>query len=205
MVTLPDVTGLDVEDAKQALRSRARSHRSRRPAFEREQLGEKWVNTAFDFVGAAEVVACYVAGNDEPPTGPLCEALAQSGRKVLLPKLGPGLAREWAWYAGLDDLRVGAPGRPPEPSGDAVSADILVDVDALVIPALLLDHDGHRVGQGGGWYDRVLKQISPSTRVGAMVYPEEYVDTQLPQDEMDRLVPFVILPDRWGVTKAGER
>lgn len=198
MVTLPDVTGLDVEEAKQAIRAKARAHRARRTAHDREQLGFQWVDTALDFVGDAKTVACYVSVNDEPPTGPLCEALAQGGRRLLLPKLGPKLAREWAWYQGADDLKVMAPGRPPEPSGKAFGTEVLDEVDVLIIPALLIDKEGRRIGQGGGWYDRVLKQVSPATRIGAMVFSEEYVEKDLPQDPMDRRVPFVILPDRWG-------
>lgn len=65
------------------------------------------------------------------------------------------------------------------------------------MPATLVDRQGRRIGQGGGWYDRVLKQISPTTKVGAMVYPEEFVDIPLPQDPMDRPVHYVVLPDRW--------
>ena len=95
-------------------------------------------------------------------------------------------------------MKVNAPGRPPEPSGEALSSEILSTVDVLIIPATLVDREGRRIGQGGGWYDRVLKQVSSNTRVGAMVYPEEYVDIELPQDPMDRSVAFVILPDRWG-------
>ncbi len=196
-VALPDVTGLDVEDAKQALRTHARAQRKRRSDSERARLGDQWVATALDFIGDAAVVACYVSVNDEPPTQLLCEAIAHSGRKLLLPKLGPGLAREWAWYQGAEDLAVNAPGRPPEPSGQAIGSDVLNEVGVLLLPATLVDRQGRRIGQGGGWYDRILKQISPTTKMGAMVYPEEYVDCDLPQDPMDRTVPFVVLPDRW--------
>lgn len=197
MVALPDVTGLDVEDAKQALRSVARDLRKKRPAAVREELEAQWVTTALDFLADAQIVACYVSVNHEPRTHALCEAIAARGCKLLLPKLGPGLAREWAWYQGAEDLAVNAPGRPPEPSGESISSDILASVDALIMPATLVDRHGRRIGQGGGWYDRVLKQVSPTTRVGAMVFPEEYVDVDLPQDPMDRPVSFVILPDRW--------
>ncbi|MDN6486204.1 MAG: 5-formyltetrahydrofolate cyclo-ligase [Ancrocorticia sp.] len=197
-VALPDVTGLDVEDAKQALRSVARDVRKRRSAAAREELGAQWVSTALDFIGEARTVACYVAVNNEPPTLKLCEAIASNGCDLLLPKLGPGLSREWAWYQGAEDMKVNAPGRPPEPSGEALSSEILSTVDVLIIPATLVDREGRRIGQGGGWYDRVLKQVSSNSRVGAMVYPEEYVDIELPQDPMDRSVAFVILPDRWG-------
>ncbi len=198
MVALPHVTGLDVEEAKQALRSAARAHRARRSAHEREELGKRWVDTALDFVGDSKLVAAYVSVNDEPPTAPLCDALVASGHGLILPKLGPKLAREWAWYEGADDLKVMAPGRPPEPSGPAVGPEILAQVDVLIIPALLVNHQGRRIGQGGGWYDRVLKQVTPPTRVGAMVFADEYVSAEFPQDDMDRPVPCVILPDRWG-------
>ncbi len=197
MVTLPDVAGLDVEDAKQDLRTIVRGRRARRSAYERDQLAAQWVTTAIDFIGSSRTVACYVSVNDEPPTRLILEAAAHAGVRILLPKLGPRLAREWAWYEGEDDLRVYAPGRPPEPSGEAVSAEILANVDAIIMPALLIDRVGHRIGQGGGWYDRVLKQVSSSTRIGAMVYPEEYVNQELPQEDMDRRVPYVLLPDHW--------
>ena len=176
MVALPHVTGLDVEEAKQALRPAARAHRARRSAHEREELGKRWVDTALDFVGDSKLVAAYVSVNDEPPTAPLCDALVASGHGLILPKLGPKLAREWAWYEGADDLKVMAPGRPPEPSAPAVAPDTLAQADGL----------------------RVLKQVTPPTRVGAMVFADEYVSAEFPQDDMDRPVPCVILPDRWG-------
>ncbi|AWE43368.1 MULTISPECIES: 5-formyltetrahydrofolate cyclo-ligase [unclassified Actinobaculum] len=203
-VTLPDVSGMDVEDAKQVLRATAREHRSRRPANIRGELGNQWVATAMDFIDDAQIIAVYASVNNEPPTLELCEALIVAGRRVLLPKLGPGLAREWGWYRGADDLAVLAPGRPPEPSGDAIGSEILAEVDVMLVPAMLVDHHGNRIGQGGGWYDRVLKQIRPETRVGAMVYPEEYVDIDLPQCDTDQQVSYVLLPDRWGACGATE-
>lgn len=196
-VTFPENASLDAEDAKQALRAQARARRARRNQHERELLGHQWVDTVLDFVGDAKTIACYVSVNNEPPTGPICAALAQRERRLLLPKLGPRLAREWAWYRGPDDLKVMAPGRPPEPTGPALGSSVLAEVEALIIPALLVDHHGRRIGQGGGWYDRVLKQVSATTRIGAMVFPEEYVAEELPQDPMDRPVPYVLLPDEW--------
>ncbi|MDO4888679.1 MAG: 5-formyltetrahydrofolate cyclo-ligase [Actinomycetaceae bacterium] len=197
-VTLPEVAGLDVEDAKQVLRSAARQNRSRRPAHIRENLSEAWVQTAMDFLGDAQVIAAYVSVNDEPPTHRLCDAIIASGKKLLLPKLGPGLSREWGWYRGADDLEVLAPGRPPEPSGDSIDSSVLNGVDALLIPAILIGRGGRRIGQGGGWYDRILKQVRPGTKIGAMIYPDEYVKGELPQDDMDMRVPYIVLPDRWG-------
>lgn len=191
---LSDVSGLDVEDAKQILRAEVRDHRTRRSDREREHLAMQWISTAMSFVAKVDIVAAYVSFNDEPPTLPILDALIRSGRKVLLPKLGPTLKREWAWYRGADDLSVLAPGRPPEPSGRSLPTEILADVPMLIVPALLVDGHGRRLGQGGGWYDRVLKRTRPGTKVGAMVYPEEFVSLDLPQDDMDRPVGYALLP-----------
>ena len=198
MVTLPDVADLDVEDAKQVLRSAARKNRSRRSTHVREGLVDSWVRTALDFIGDAEVIAAYGSVKDEPPTHELCEAITAAGKKLLLPKLGPKLSREWGWYRGPDDLQVMAPGRPPEPGGECLTSKVLDAVDVLLVPAILVGRHGQRIGQGGGWYDRILKQVRPDARIGAMIYPDEYVEAELPQDPMDVCVHYVILPDRSG-------
>ena len=173
-VTLPNVADLDVEDAKQELRKVARKNRSKRSLQTREDFASTWVDTALDFLGDAQVVAAYVSIKEEPPTLALCDAIVASGKRLLLPKLGPGLTRAWGWYTGAHDL------------------DVL---------ALLIGRGGTRLGQGGGWYDRILKQIKDDARVGAMVYPDEVVDMELPQDEMDMRIPFVVLPEYWTSTE----
>lgn len=201
MVTESLLAGVDVENdienAKQALRAQARARRSRRPEAAREEMALQWVNTVMDFLGDADVVAAYVSVNSEPPTHLIHDAIVGAGKKLLLPKLGPGLSRQWGWYRKASDLEVLAPGRPPEPVGPSIDSSILQEVDAMIIPALLIGPGGARLGQGGGWYDRVLKQVGSHTRVGAMVFPDEYVDDELPQDSMDRTVQYVILPHEW--------
>ena len=87
-----------------------------------------------------------------------------------------------------------APGRPPEPLGEALDPEILAEVGALVIPALAISQRGARLGQGGGWYDRALKKVGPDALVGAMIYPEELLVEHIPQDEMDVSVPYAIHP-----------
>ena len=198
-VTLPNVADLDVEDAKQELRKVARKNRSKRSLQTREDFASTWVDTALDFLGDAQVVAAYVSIKEEPPTLALCDAIVASGKRLLLPKLGPGLTRAWGWYTGAHDLDVLAPGDlgPADEAhrGGALGPEALSQVDALLVPALLIGRGGTRLGQGGGWYDRILKQIKDDARVGAMVYPDEVVDMELPQDEMDMRIPFVVLPE----------
>ena len=198
-LTLPQVAGLEPEEAKQVLRSAVRKHRQQRTEKQRQSLAPLFQEQALKFVDGAGRVACYVSVNAEPPTHELCTAIADRGIELLLPKLGPGLTRAWGFFKGVDDLAQLAPGRPPEPSGPAFDNDILASVDALIIPGLLISRTGARLGQGGGWYDRALKSIPDSARVGAMVFADELVDIDLPQDENDMPVGFAITSE--GVTE----
>jgi len=114
--------------------------------------------------------------------------------------LGAGLARDWAEYAGHDDLRERAPGRPPEPSGPALGPGVIAQADVIVAPALAVDTRGMRLGQGGGWYDRSLKQARDGVTVVAMVFPEELYDAEhrpLPVEDHDMPVHIVATPESW--------
>lgn len=197
---------LDVIDAKDELRRAIRGSRERRGARTRAEASLGFAQVVGDIpqVRQAAVVAAYVSRPGEPDTLPLIERLARRGTRVLLPVLGAGLQRDWAWFTSLDDLEVRAPGRPPEPSGPTLGADALAEADAIVAPALAVDTAGGRLGQGGGWYDRVLAHARPGVVVIAMVFPEELYDAAerpLPRQEHDRTVDFVATPT--GVQRLG--
>ena len=193
-LSIPDLSDVDVEEAKQVLRAAVREHRTQRPKRKLAELAEVWVPTALDFVGERELVACYVSTKNEPSTERVLCALHDAGKRILLPKLGPGLSRAWGYFEPGTELVNMAPGRPPEPAGEAFDNSILSAVDAMIIPALAISRSGERLGQGGGWYDRALKQTNQQAAVGAMIFPEEFLDVPIPQDDMDVRVPYVIFP-----------
>lgn len=58
----------------------------------------------------------------------------------------------------------------PEPTtGEAVDPGIL---DMVVVPLLCFDERGHRVGYGGGFYDRVLARCRPDCqKIGLSFFP----------------------------------
>jgi len=192
---LPQTIGYETEDAKQTLRHVIRRHRATRSRAEIETLGEALAASGLQAIGHARSVALYVSAGFEPPTLPLLERLRAREVTVLLPALGPGLSRNWAFYRGAEDLQRRAPGRPPEPSGPALPADAIRQVELVIAPALAVDGCGGRLGQGGGWYDRMLKLIDPATPTFAMVFDDELISSQrLPQDENDVPVKAVLTP-----------
>jgi 5-formyltetrahydrofolate cyclo-ligase len=194
--------GDEVEDVKERLRRAIREARSQRSVRRREAAAAALADvvTSIPAVAEARCVSVYAARPSEPGTGPLLEALAARGVRLLLPVLGSGLRRDWAEYAGPEDLRERAPGRPPEPGTPTLGAAALADADVIVAPALAVDTTGARLGQGGGWYDRALEHARDGVLVVGVVFPEEVYDATtrpLPRERHDRLVDVVATPDGW--------
>ena len=195
---LPSTSGLELEDAKQAIRHAVRAHRAARPARQREQDATTFAEHGVEAVGDARCVAAYVSAHNEPDTSALLDALRERGVRVLLPVLGPGLARCWGEYNGREELAHHAPGRPLEPTGPVLDPEALAEADAIIAPALAIDWRGLRLGQGGGWYDRALRHRRPGAPVFAMVHEAELVhDALLPRAEHDVPVDAVITEERW--------
>lgn len=197
LLRLPQTTGYDSDDSKDLLRTAIRAHRRSRTDAELQELGARFTDQILAAIGGARSVAFYVSTRGEPPTDDALTQLAARGVHVLLPVLGPGLSRNWGLFKGHEDLSERAPGRPLEPSGPTWTADVLNQVDVVIIPALAVDGLGTRLGQGGGWYDRALAELNTPTTVFALVFDEELVSTQrLPRADYDRPVDAVITPTR---------
>lgn len=193
---------LSPSELKDQLRRTVRAERERMSPRARALAAAGFARVIGDApeVREASVVAAYVARPHEPGTIPLLERLARRGTRVLLPVLGTGLQRDWAWFTTPEDLRVRAPGRPPEPSGPTLGADAVEQAQVVVAPALAVGTDGTRLGQGGGWYDLVLAHVAPTTPVVAMVFEDEVHDAvarPLPREPHDRVVDAVATPTSW--------
>lgn len=194
---LSPTSGLDIEDAKSLVRQELRRHRRGRSSRALAELEEQFTARALEAIGGARHVALYVSTGSEPPTRTLLESLHARNVSVLLPVLGAGLSRQWALYQGAHDLAERAPGRPPEPSGPALDASAITGVEAVITPGLAVDCLGTRLGQGGGWYDRMLAQLTDDVPVFTMLFDDELISDQLlPRDEFDQPVPAVITPTR---------
>ena len=188
------------DEAKAHLRAVIRRERLHRSERRRHEAG-----AAFRAPGlsrpaspAARGVSVSAARPHAPGTAPLIEALHRRGVRVLIPLLGDGLQRGWGVYRGIDDLIERAPGRPPEPSGDFLPCTALAEADVIVVPALAVDTQGTRLGQGGGWYDRALMDARPGTPIVALTFANEVRDASaepLPRERHDIGVDMVITPE----------
>ncbi|MCV2395780.1 5-formyltetrahydrofolate cyclo-ligase [Actinotalea sp. M2MS4P-6] len=199
---VPFGDGDELPVVKDQLRRAIIAERDKRSPRERERSALDFAQVVGDLdeVRGATTVAAYASRANEPGMVPLLDRLAGRGARVLLPVLGTGLQRQWAWLTSTDELEQRAPGRPPEPPGPTMDAEVLAQADAVVVPALAVDTSGQRLGHGGGWYDRVLEHVRPGVVVLAVVWPEEIYDVDthpLPVEAHDRKVDGVATPSGW--------
>ena len=123
----------------------------------------------------------------------MVETLTQLGVRVLLPVLQPDWDLDWTEYSGPDSLR-GGPAGMVEGAGDLLGRGAVAAADVVLVPALLVDRQGARLGRGAGCYDRVLRRVSPlTTLVTAVVYDDERVP-HLPLEPHDVRVRAVLAP-----------
>lgn len=127
----------------------------------------------------AQTVYGYLPYNQEVRTVPLLEQALADGKKVAVPKVY-GDDMKFIYLSDLTKVACGYAGIP-EPVADGPVAD---DPTALVLmPGLAFDREGHRIGYGGGFYDRFLAS-EPEHPTVALCYAFQMV-SQLPTEEFD--------------------
>ena len=113
----------------------------------------------------------YLPYNQEVRTVPILEQALKDGKRVAVPKVF-GDDMKFIWLEDLDAVASGFAGIP-EPLSDGPIAD---DKTALVLmPGLAFDREGHRIGYGGGFYDRFL-EAEPNHPTLALCYDFQMLD-----------------------------
>jgi len=137
----------------------------------------------------ARCVTSYISVGDEPSTYEINQELISQGVTLLLPRVA-GKALQWVGWNG-DSRTLKETRGLLEPIGK--ERNDLSDVDVMIVPALHIDQDGYRIGQGGGYYDRTMPKM-PGWKVG-VVYPGEITGDLLPREEWDVRLSAAATPD----------
>jgi len=190
----------NLAERKSLLRKDLLAARSRLTAAERKAAGTSLRALVLDLpeIGMAGTVAAYFSVGTEPETAGLLFALWKRGSYVLLPVLRGDYDLDWASYEGPDSLASGQHGllEPAEPRRGVAA---IASADFVIVPALAVGKDGHRLGRGGGCYDRALARVGPAVPTLALLYDNELLD-DVPAGPHDQPVRAVAQPAR-GITR----
>ena len=139
---------------------------------------------------AASCVYCYVDYNHEVQTWPIMEQAIKDGKRVAVPRVD-GTAMDFYYIASREDLEAGYFGIMEPKHGLPMAKER----DALfLMPGVAFDRAHHRVGYGGGFYDRYLERM-PELKTVALAYECQMFD-EVPFEAFD-IRPSVL------VTEAG--
>jgi 5-formyltetrahydrofolate cyclo-ligase len=97
----------------------------------------------------------------------------------------PLIFRSWSAHTVFVPDALGV--RAPDPRSPETRPDL------VVCPLLAFDAQGHRLGQGGGYYDRTLHQLrleGPIIAIG-LAFAEQEVEA-LPADDLDQRLDGIL-------------
>ena len=91
-------------------------------------------------------------------------------------------------YDGEDMMRKGRLG-VPEPQTETYQGHI----DLIIVPGVVFDQHCHRIGRGGGYYDKFLANQLMSTKIG-VCYSFQLRKHDIPHMFSDRRMDRVVTP-----------
>lgn len=165
-----------------------RRHAAGLPQVEAGALFDRFL--ALPQVEAADTVLMFYGTGREPDTVPLIRALLERGKRVALPVVLPHRGMEMRQVLDIDRLVPNKFGIPePDESCPVIGKD---EIAVALIPHLMVDRDGYRLGWGGGYYDRWLVDF-PGLTV-SVCRPGRLVE-HMPREEFDIPVKLVLFED----------
>lgn len=191
-----DLTGTN---DKARLRAKMKAARGALPAEMRAQLSRQLADMAVGALGVTRgiTVSGFLSIGDELDTGPLLAKLHAAGAQLCLPvmqgKSKPLLFRAYAPGDELDTVVWGI--REPKAQQPALAPEL------ILLPLLAFDIQGWRLGYGGGFYDRTLREARTERVVRAigLAFDLQKVD-HVPHLDYDEPIDGVLTPSgliRW--------
>lgn len=198
-------TNLSEETAqnKQLLRFHIRRMRQRFPASQKTLQG--FTRAIENEVGSSShlTIAAFLPLASEPPIKKALGQLIARGHTILVPRILPHHQLSWVRWTPGAATSTHALGIE-EPLGEELTSAAFLEADLRLVPALAYDVTGRRLGQGGGYYDRLLEELDHRIRSRSTVGVafEREILTKVPADHWDARLSYVLTES--GVHRLGK-
>lgn len=176
---------------KKALRASIKQKRRALSIEYRQQASRKMQAelTRLPCYQAAEYIMLYMAMQDEVQLDELIAMALKDGKKAVIPLVtGAGLmeAVELSDMADLVPDKYGIK-TVSEEKRRLIAPD---KIDLIIVPGVAFDKAGHRLGMGGGFYDRFMLRASRAVRA-ALAYDCQLL-AAVPAEVHDLTVDYII-------------
>ena len=148
---------------------------------------KKLTEMSLSFLGSSQTIAGYYPINNELNILPLLQLLSSIGYQIALPCITEKKIldfRIWDMKKSLVKNRY----KIYEPVDGILSIPEIV-----LVPGLLFDKSLHRLGYGGGFYDRTIQHFrqKDTTKFIGICYPAQIIP-KLPRVEHDQKLDFLV-------------
>lgn len=175
---------MNKQELRSCIRQKKRAMTEEEIVTKSRRLGELFAAT--EAYQTAKTIYGYLPYNQEVRTVPMLERALRDGKRVAVPKCY-GDEMRFIYLTDLTQVARGYAGIP-EPVADEPVAE---DKTALVLmPGLAFDPRGHRIGYGGGFYDKFLA-AEPEHPTLALCYDFQVLPA-LETEEFDIPVDMVL-------------
>ena len=144
------------------------------------------------YIIEANIIGITISNKPEVDTILLIEELWQLGKKVAVPKCHPK-TRKMTFYAiesfaQLETVYMHL--REPIPEKcELVDAN---EMDIILVPGVVFDRFGYRIGYGGGYYDRYVLNYKKG-KLMSLLFDDQIVN-RVPSEEHDCPVDIIVTP-----------
>ncbi|MCR4909393.1 MAG: 5-formyltetrahydrofolate cyclo-ligase [Lachnospiraceae bacterium] len=138
----------------------------------------------------AQSVFFYHSFGSEVETPEMIKTALSEGKLVALPRVLDDKAMRFYFVEDLESLEISRFG-VPEPPKEGLCA--ISEPDLVIVPGLVFDREGNRLGYGKGYYDRFFKTLPYGVSKAALAFDEQLSDTVI-KEEYDVPVDLIITP-----------
>lgn len=180
----------NVKDIKKHLRNQYRQYRLNIPEDIKSEYDKKICDTLMQMVSFrySETILMYAPLKGEIDIMPIAKKALELGKRVAFPRCVEDPRNlDFKYVSSLDELSEGSYSIA-EPSEELESVTDF-SKSICIIPGIVFDTEGYRVGYGKGYYDRFLS-VYDGTKFG-LAYSECIIDS-VPRGRFDKHVDMLI-------------
>ena len=187
---------MDILSQKKELRKEAKSYRKSLSENDRLDKSSAIINNlkALKEYQKAEVILMYASLPDEVETLSLIHEFTEEGKRQVYCPVTQGDEMEFYRILSLDDLKEGNfHVLEPEPSAErrlVLQNDVYY---CMLMPGLMFDKKGNRLGYGKGYYDKYLARVPENVNLTTIALSyESMVKDAIPAEETDWRADYVV-------------
>ena len=174
---------------------------SRRKSLSKEEVKEKSEQIkkrlcSLDEFKKSKNILAYVSFNNEADTNLLIiELLKNKEKTVLVPFVEKGNPMlQISELKNIKDLEPKTFGIL-EPKEDKIKKFDAKNVDLVLVPGIAFDKNGHRIGYGHGYYDRLLGKLGKKAAKIGLCYELQLID-KIPEEKHDVPMDIIVTEKR---------